>query len=93
MLFLSRICVYVLRDGAEHRHVSVRLLKRQRAIFLLPTVCLILIKQQKTKTKSLSALHRRSFVALIRNKGSLILTVKTTLFYFTFDYSISIVGC
>ncbi len=58
-----------------------------------PTVCLILIKQQKTKTKSLAALHRRSFVALIRNKGSLILTVKTTLFYFTFDYSISIVGC
>ncbi len=56
-----------------------------------PTVCLILIKQQKTK--SLTALHRRSFVALIRNKGSLIITVKTTLFYFTFDYSISIVGC
>ncbi len=42
-------------------------------------MCLILIKQQKTK--SLTALHRRSFVALIRNKGSLILTVKTTLFY------------
>ncbi len=29
-----------------------------------PTVCLILIKQQKTKRKSLTALHRSSFVAL-----------------------------
>ncbi len=33
------------------------------------TVCLILIKQQKTKTKSLTALHRRSFVALKRRGG------------------------
>ncbi len=49
------------------------------------------INQTTKDIKSLTALHRRSFVALIRNKGSLILTVKTTLFYFTFDYSISIV--
>ncbi len=32
-------------------------------------------------------------LTLLRNKGSLILTVKTMLFYFTFDYSTSIVGC
>ncbi len=30
-----------------------------------PTVCLILIKQQKAKRKSLTAVHRRSFVALM----------------------------
>ncbi len=40
------------------------------------TVCFILIIKQQ-KTKSLSALDWRSFVALIR----LILTVKTVLFY------------
>ncbi len=45
------------------------------------TVCFILIiKQQKTNSKSLSALDWRTFVALIRNKESLILTVKTMLF-------------
>ncbi len=54
-----------------------------------PTGCLILNQTTKDR-KSLTALHRRSFVALTRNKGSLILTVKTMLFYFTFDYSISI---
>ncbi len=51
--------------------------------------CVLNINQ---KTKSLIALHRRSFVALIRNKGSLILTVKT-MQCFTFNLSISIVGC
>ncbi len=49
-------------------------------------VCLILIKRQKTNSKSLSPLDRRTFVALTGNKGSLILTVKTMLFYFTFNY-------
>ncbi len=43
--------------------------------------CVLNINQ---KTKSLIALHRRSFVALTRNKGSLILTVKT-MQCFTFN--------
>ncbi len=53
-------------------------------------VCFILIiKQQKTNSKSLSALDWRTFVALIWNQGSLILRVKTAvLFYFgLFNFS------
>jgi len=57
------------------------------------TVCFILIiKQQKTNSKSLSTLAYNTFVALIRNKG-VIFTVKSMLFYFTLGYSISLVGC
>ncbi len=51
------------------------------------TVCFILIIKPQ---KSLSALDWRMFVALIRNKASLILTVKT---YFTLGYLISLGAC
>ncbi len=52
--------------------------------------CVLIIN--KRQIKSLSALNRRMFVALIRNKEGDILIVKTMLFYLIFDYSIYVVG-
>ncbi len=46
----------------------------------------------KAQKRTCAAPGGRTFVALIRNKGGDILIVKTMLFYFTFDYSISVVG-
>ncbi len=64
----------------------VRLLKRQCAIFLMQLCALY-----NNKTTKITLCSRlRMFVALIRNKASLILTVKT---YFTLGYLISLGAC
>ncbi len=47
----------------------------------------------KDKDKITHCSSQKVFCSFNKKQGSLILTVKTTLFYFTFDYSISIVGC
>ncbi len=78
-------------DGNRQKLVWFTLLRAalKETVCYIPdaTVCFILIIKPQ---KSLSALDWRMFVALIRNKASLILTVKT---YFTLGYLISLGAC